>query len=99
MDRLTIFAFLSGEAASLTFPPPAGRAEGKLFDINFFFAAPLRSCGKSEIKFVHQRPEFLAESFVDRAENIVGFEMLAIDAAAGADVVAHLFEPGELVGS
>ena len=24
--------------------------------------------------------------------------MLAIDAAAGADVVAHLFEPGELVG-
>ena len=25
--------------------------------------------------------------------------MLAIDAAAGADVVAHLFEPRELVGS
>ena len=25
--------------------------------------------------------------------------MLAIDAAAGTDVVAHLFEPGELVGS
>lgn len=24
--------------------------------------------------------------------------MIAVDAAAGADVVAHLFQPGELVG-
>ena len=51
------------------------------------------------IKFIHQRPKLFAKSFVDRPENVVGFEMLAIDAAAGADVVAHLFEPGELVGS
>ncbi len=35
---------------------------------------------------------------MDWAENVVGFEMFAIDAAAGADVVPHLFQPGQLIG-
>src|SRR5437764_27848 len=58
-----------------------------------------RSRGEGEVEFFHQWPEAFAESFIDRAEDVVGVEMLAIDAAAGADVVAHLFEPGKLVGS
>ena len=45
-----------------------------------------------------ERPETFAEAFVDRSENIIGFEVLTVDAAAGADVVAHLFKPSELVG-
>jgi len=28
-----------------------------------------------------------------------GFEMLAIDAAAGADVITHPLEPSELIGA
>ncbi len=59
----------------------------------------LSSRGKSKIEFIDQWPEFLAKSLVDRAENVVGFEMFAIDAATRAYVVAHLLKPGELVDS
>src|SRR5206468_103327 len=44
------------------------------------------------------RPQLLTERLVDGTENVVGFEMFAIDAAACANVVAHLFQPGKLIG-
>src|SRR5439155_24559134 len=58
-----------------------------------------RSRGEGEVEFFHQWPEAFAESFIDRAEDVVGDEMLAIHASAGADVVTHLFQPGELIRS
>jgi hypothetical protein len=44
------------------------------------------SCGEREIKFFHEWPKVFTESFVDWAKDVVGLEMLAMDAAAGAAI-------------
>lgn len=51
---------------------------------------------QSKVEFLHQRPESFAKGAVDRAQDIIGLQVIAVDAAAGADVIAHFFQPGEL---
>jgi len=67
-----------------------------VFEFCFHPSSLLR--GQSEVEFFHEWPEAFAESLIDRAEDIVGLEVFALDAAAGANVIAHLFQPGELIG-
>ena len=59
----------------------------------------VKSRGEGEVEFFHERPKAFAKGTVDRAEDVVGFEVVAVHAAAGADVVAHLFQPREVVGA
>src|SRR5262249_40601710 len=67
----------------------------KQYQIMYFRATCLRC--QREVQLFHERPKSFAESFIDGSEFVRSFKMLAINATAGADVIAHFFQPGELI--